>query len=264
MQTKDIGSNEDIKKKLLSQTNSNTALNGYKEEEIICNDLNKDKNLKKLFIKFSGNNYDYFTRVCGTYKCDIQTNDKTIMAQVKKYKNKQFQQLDRHWIDDLIKYIPELKNTAYILKNLCEYPLLNNSIYIDKSKYIKKLCILNYTQSTLDKFIDNLNKYKIKFLHYVFYGINQEIRPEYLFGVEYSNNKRTKIIIFKIIDIINYLGKLNFAITKRKTVIVLGVDSIISLRRKRGDKGKKSSNQLQTKIIISKLIPNVNHEQYIL
>jgi hypothetical protein len=255
---------DETKQKILSYTNSITAKNGYKEEELICNDLNKNNNLHKIVFEFIGNEYDNCSRISGNHKCDIKSNNKTIIAQVKKYKTNQFQQLDRHWIDDFIKYIPELEKVSFILKEVCEYPLLPNGTHVDKSKSLKKLCLTNYSQFILDNLISNLNENKKKILNYAFYGINKEMQPEYLFGVEYINDKRTKIIVFKIKDIITYLENLEFKITKGKTVIVLGDDNIISLQRKGGDGGKKSSNQLQIKIILSKLLNKVLHIQYIL
>ena len=182
---------------------------------------------------------------------------------MKKYKEGQFQQLDRHWIDDLIKNIPELNNASQILRELCEYPLLSGGTHIDKSMPLKKLCVSNYSQETLTNFLRLLNQHKRKILQYAFLGNNVEIQPEYLFGVEYNNDKREKIILFRITEIINYLETLDFKITKGKTVIVLGNDNILSLQRKGGDGGKKSSNQLQIKIIVSKLINKVNCLQHI-
>lgn len=259
--------NEEIKeanKKILSYINSNTAKNGYKEENLICNDLNTNTDIKKSFNDFIGNEYNNCVKLNGNNKCDILSENKNLTAQVKKYKKNQFQQLDRHWIDDLIKCIPELEKNSKMLKNLCEYPLLPNGTHIDKNKSIKKICLTNYSKSEINNFIDNMNKNKNKILNYAFFGTNQEIQPEFLFGVEYVDNKRYKIVLFKIIDVINYLKKLDFKISTKKTVIVLGDDNIISMQRKGGDKGKKSSNQLQIKIIISKLINKIPNLQHIL
>ena len=107
-----------------------------------------------------------------------------------------------------------------------------------------------------------LNKFKKHILEYAFYGSNLEIQPEYLFGVEYINVKRNKIVVFKIKDVINYLEKLNFRISPRKTVILLGENGTISLQRKGGDSGKKCSNQLQIKLILSNLINKVPTLEY--
>ena len=53
--------------------------------------------------------------------------------------------------------------------------------------------------------MDLLNKCKKQILEYAFYGPNLEIQPEYLFGVEYVNVKRDKIVVLKIKDVIKYL-----------------------------------------------------------
>ena len=246
----------------LSLINSHTAKNGYNEEELVCNDLNTNINVRQLIIEISRTTYETFLRINNNSKCDIQSTNKLINVQVKKYKQNRFQHLDRHWVDNLIKNIPELKNIDYILKNLCEKPLLNNGFYVDTSHSIVKLCSSNYSQSILDNFIDELNKNKQKILNFAFLGTNKNIQPDYMIGSEYVNNKRIKLIIFKIKDILIYLESLNFKITKRKTVIQLGDDSIISLQRKGGDNGKKSGNQLQFKIIISKLQDKVTYKEY--
>lgn len=254
------GSNTDLtdKVKLLSYTNSQTAKNGYKEEELVCKDLNNNKLLKDAFTPMLGDNYNECNRITGNHKCDIQSDNKILKGQVKKYKKGQFQQLARHWVSCLIKNIPELSEVSQILKDLFEYPLLPNGTHVDKSKHIKKLSnISNYSQETLDNLLDLLNKFKRQILQFAFYGLNLEIQPQYLFGVEYENTKRNKIVVFKIEDVIKYLEKLNFKISPRKTAILLGDNSTISLQRKGGDTGKKSSNQLQIKFILSNLIGKV-------
>lgn len=252
----------EAKVKLLSYNNSQTAKNGYKEEELVCKDLNNKTIIKETFSSILGNNFDECERITGNHKCDIQSKNKILKGQVKKYKNGQFQQLDRHWITNLIENIPELNDVLQIFKNLLEYPLLSNNTHVDKTKSIKKLCTSNYSQETLDNFLSILNKYKIRILKYAFLGTNLEIQPDYLFGVEYNDDKRIKIVVFKIKEIIDYLKKLEFKISPKKTVILLGNESIISLQRKGGDCGKKSSNHLQIKIILNKLINKVPNLQY--
>jgi hypothetical protein len=252
---------EDNKVRLLSYTNSQTAKNGYKEEELVCKDLN-NKLIKDAFTPMLGDNYNECNRITGNHKCDIQSDNKNLKGQVKKYKKGQFQQLDRHWISCLINNIPELNEVSQILKDLFEYPLLPNGTHVDKSKHIKKLCTSNYSQEILDNLLDLLNKFKRQILEYAFYGLSLEIQPEYLFGVEYENTKRNKIVVFKIEDVIKYLEKLNFKISPRKTAILLGDNSTISLQRKGGDTGKKSSNQLQIKLILSNLIDKVPMLEY--
>lgn len=248
--------------KTVSYKNSNTAKNGYKEEELVCDDLNKKMDFKEIISKIIGHEYDKCGRIHGHHKCDIQSNNKKLNIQVKKYKNRQFQQLDRHWVDDIIEYIPELKSESDILKGLCEYSLLPNGTHIDKRQPIKKLDTIHYSQERIDTFISVLNTYRNQVLNYAFLGTNKEIQPDLLIGVEYVYHTRIRIVIFKIKDILDYLETLTFNITKGKTVIVLGEDHILSIQRKGGDGGKKSSNQLQFKIIISKLLNKVPYLEY--
>jgi hypothetical protein len=243
----------------LSYINSQTAKNGYKEEELICKDLNNE-HIRKELIPILGNDYDECE--CNSIKgkkSDILSKNKIIKGQVKKYKKGRFQQFDRHWINNIVKYIPELKDTSQILKDLFEYPLLPNGTHVDKSKPIKKLCNSNYSQEVIENFLDILNNNITKILEYAFLGTDLEFMPEYLFGVEYVNEKRNKIIVFKITNIIKYLEKLKFKVSKNKTCILLGEQGTISLQRKGGDKGKKGGNQLQFKIILSNLIDKVSN-----
>jgi hypothetical protein len=243
----------------LSYINSQTAKNGYKEEELVCKDLNNE-HIRKELIAILGNDYDECE--CNSIKgkkSDILSKNKIIKGQVKKYKKGQFQQFDRHWINNIVKYIPELKDVSQILKDLFEYPLLPNGTHVDKSKPIKKLCNSNYSQEVIENFLDILNNNITKILEYAFLGTDLEFMPEYLFGVEYVNEKRNKIIVFKITNIIKYLEKLKFKVSKNKTCIILGEQGTISLQRKGGDKGKKGSNQLQFKIILSNLIDKVSN-----
>lgn len=253
---------EAMKVKLLSYTNSETAKNGYKEEELICKDLNNEI-IKRALMPILGNEYDECTTIPGkNHKSDIQSTNNNMKGQVKKYKKGQFQQLDRHWISDFLKNVPELNDVSQILKDLFEYPLLPNGKNVDKNKSLKKLCDPNYSQEELNNFLGLLNKYKKKILEYAFYGTKLEMQPKYLFGVEYEDKKRNKIVVFKIQEVISYLENLQFEISPRKTAILLGNDGIISLQRKGGDSGKKSSNQLQIKIILSKLLDKVPKSEY--
>lgn len=241
---------------------SEIAKSGYKEEKLVCKDLNNElikQNLKPTL----GDDYDKCDRIQGKHKCDIQSDNKNLSCQVKKYKPGQFQQLDRHWVDVLTKNIPELEEVSEIFKDFCEYPLLKDGKKVDKSKPLKKLCNTNYSQDILDKFLNMLNKYKKQILEYAFLGTNIEMQPEYLVGVEYNKNKnRKKIVAFRIRNIINYLETLEFKISPKKTRILLGDKGTISLQRKGGDKGNKSSNQLQIKIILSNLIDKVDNSYY--
>jgi hypothetical protein len=124
--------------------------------------------------------------------------------------------------------------------------------YIDKSIGRKLLDNTNFKDEELNRLLELLNIHKRSILTYAFLGTeNEDYVPEYLVGSEYVNNKRTRLCIWKIHDIISYLETNDFVISSRKSVIKLG--DVFSIQRKGGDGGRRSSNQLQMKIILSKL-----------
>jgi hypothetical protein len=249
---------EKTDEKKLSVTNSNTAKNGYAEEEHVCVDFNTNHDMREWFKILIPVTYDDCFRTKGNSKVDISSKNGELTAQVKKYKQGQFQQLDRHWVDDFIKCVPSLEKIQPILKNWCEYKLLENGSHVDKTSPIIKLCTSNYGNETLSEFIETLNINRRKILEYAFYGTNENCRPKYLIGLEYVNSSRNKMVVFRIQDIIMYLDTQIFRIKNSKSVIALGNNDAITLQRKGGDNGAKSSNQLQFKIIISALF-NVEH-----
>lgn len=252
---------EEAKKELLSHTNSKTAKDGYKEEQLICDDL-RDTQIQNKFSPILGNDYDECVRIHGNHKCDIQSKNKKLSAQVKKFQKGQFQQLDRHWVIDIVKNIPGLSSVSEIIKDLFEYPLLPNQTHVDKEKSIKTLSVTNYSQEKIDNFLSVLNQHKRHLLHYAFLGTNVEKKPDYLFGVEYVNKKRDTLFLFEIEKIMDYLLTLDFRVSPRKTVIWLGDEAIVSLQRKGGDSGRKSSNQVQIKVILSKLLDKVDNVKH--
>ena len=126
------------------------------------------------------------------------------------------------------------------------------------------MCTSNYSQTQLDNFVLTLNQYKRKILHYAFLGTNPDIVPTYLFGVEYVNDSRNKIVLMKIQDIIDYLETLDFKISKEKRWLPSAMTVYYLCSEKGGDGGKKGSNQLQVKLIVSKLLDKIQNLQYIL
>ena len=117
-----------IKKK--SSINSNTAKGGYKEEQLVCDDLNTNTSLRNTFSQILGDEYNTCSKIPGKTKIDIQSKDKKLSAQVKKYKKNQIQQLDRHWCKYWLDKIPELSDIYSLLKTLCEIPLKPNGTHV--------------------------------------------------------------------------------------------------------------------------------------
>lgn len=165
---------KELKSLRLSIINSNTAKNGFKEEDFICDYLNKNNDLlikTGKFKNFRVNDENFCYRKKDVSKIDILTTNEKFTAQVKKYVTGRFQQLGRMWIDDIIVHISQIKSISNMLKNLCEYPLDENNMII-KSHQRKCLSSQYYSKDELKTFIDVLNKNKKNLLKSAFYGLD--------------------------------------------------------------------------------------------
>ena len=228
---------------------SKTAKEGFKEEDLVVNDLNKIEELKFNFSNFLDKPLETFYKNIGTSKTDISDGKTNI--QVKKHKINQFGQIDRHYISYFFEKIPELENHKKILESMCMLPILDNGL-CDKNKEVVKMTIDNYQQNELDDLIKDLNKYKSKVIDYAFLGYEEKNKPNVLLGVEYDKEKnRNKMIFYKMKSVIKYLNTQQFKIRKSGTVIELG--DTFTMQRKGGDSGKKTANHLQFKLVFSKL-----------
>jgi hypothetical protein len=239
-------------KKILNKNSigSKIAKNGYAEEDYIISKLNEDNNLRLLFSNFVGKKITTNAiKIKGKKKSDIMISD--INIQHKKTKNNQFGQIDRHYIDDLIKYIPELNHCKYILQNLCELPINPITNLCNKNCKIKKLNKNNYSENELNNLINIFEKNKKNIINYAFSGIENKYIPD-IFSISlFNNNKREKIIFWKMNDIIKYLMSFNVKIKKSQTVIE--ISNGLTFQRKGGDSGKKQANNFQIKFIPTKL-----------
>jgi hypothetical protein len=229
---------------------SKTAKNGYKEEELVVNDLNNNIEIQEKLSNFVGvSTLSKFHKKIGTTKTDI--TDGFLKIQVKKYKIDQFGQIDRHYLDYFFEKIPELILFKKLLTGICNLPVLENGL-CDKSKNIIKLTKDNYKEEELNQLIEHLNKYKNQIINYAFLGYDDLYKPNMLLGVEYDKKKkRKKIIVYKMEDVINYLSTQTFKIRKSGTVIELG--TAFTFQRKGGDSAKKTANHIQFKLVFSNL-----------
>jgi hypothetical protein len=230
--------------------NATTAINGFKEEEFIVEFINSNNQFREKLVKLDSKILlARYRQLKGTTKIDI-TNGHTGL-QIKKYKHKIFGQLDRRPLYSVIHNIPALKKIRKYLQNLFELELLSCGKMVDKTQTIVKLTYDNYSQQELTTIVKIINEQKSKLIEMAFHGFHNKEKPIYLFGIEYKNKQRNNLIIYKITDIIEYLQKHEFQIKKSGTVIELA--GCFSIQRKGGDAGKKTSNDMQTKLVFSKL-----------
>ena len=76
---------------------THVALGGFEEERKVCDLLNT------LFPE------KRFRVLGGRSKTDVASEDNKLRFQVKRYQPKQFQQIDRRWLDNLLDGLSDLK-----------------------------------------------------------------------------------------------------------------------------------------------------------
>jgi len=213
------------------------AKGGYNEEKHILSIIYDfiDYALLKLgFEKIRCNNAK---QIVGTKKSDIQVGPVNI--QVKKTTGI-FGQVGRYWIDKLVSIIPDLSNVSYILKKTWEFPVVDNKCVRTNCKFN------NFSNKELLNLVDTLEKTKIDILKFAFLGDNPEYYPDLFLVSYYKNNTRNKIIVWKTMDIIDYIAEFPVRIRERGTVIEFG--PAFTMQRKGGDSGNPTANQLQFKL----------------
>ncbi len=253
---------KNLQHKTLSVINSETAKNGYKEEQLICNDL-KNPEIKKALYDIINQEFNSCQTVGGTHKTDIQSDNKLLKIQCKKGKKGQFQQLFRKRLDGFMQKFPQINDCTDILTDVFEYPLTPCGKYVDKSIPLKKLDCQHYKETELKHLLESFNNNIEEILKFVLLGEDEDMKPNILIYSEYEDKIRKRIIAFKYTDIIQHLKTLKFHISPRKTGLRLK-PKVLSIQRKGGDGGKKGSNQIQFKIIPSILIDlGIPYSQYI-
>ena len=238
-----------------TETGSKIAKGGFKEEHLVCDDFATSTSLRTKFCQTFGidNSGDTlrFSKVPGTTKTDCISNCSSIRLQIKKGKKGQSGQVDRHWVDTISNMLPCLMPIKHMLKGLCEYDLKPDGT-IDKANGRKLLTLQNYTQSELDFLVKVLDDNKRDIIETVLLGTDTVTKPTHMAYVSYDKTKRHTLKIWRMSDIVNSLIEQPSSISKKGATF--SVCDAISFQRKGGDGGKKSSNQLQAKIVPSKII----------
>jgi hypothetical protein len=222
------------------------AEDGIKEEIFIANMLNTDDEFRnKINSKFKINLTCDAKVLNGSSKTDIVCGN--INIQVKKTKKGQYGQVARQCIKNLIEYIPELKQVQYMLKDMCELPVvrIDGKKMCDKTSTVKRINNENYSESEIKDFLKIIEQNKKKILEYAFLGTCGDKYPE-LFVVSVHNKYKNSIVIWKTIDIINDIFEQKVNIWKGANIVEIGKS--FYLQRKGGDSGKESANNFQFKL----------------
>lgn len=216
---------------------SSTAKGGFEEEkyiaQLICENLDFNHALR-IYFNLSDNEIAHISKG----KCDYMMFGANV--QHKKTKSGQSQQLDRHWVRDLINHVPNLKPIEPMLKNLCE-----------KKGHDKTRKLDHYLPSERDHLLKMLEENKKSVLEYIFLGIDPDTRPDILSYSIFEAKIRKLIVFIRMEHVLEHYMKGTLSIRASETVTDFG--NGLTFQRKGGDAGKESANQYQFKIVPTKL-----------
>lgn len=246
--------------------------NGKKAEEYFSELLSNIDFFTLFMLHFNINITKKYHTSCmvlsGNTKTDVMYCD--IGFQVKSYRipQKHPQQIHKSTLDCFLQWceLNKDKKIKDIFQRFIEIPLIkeqNGKKIVNKSLFTSSLLLPeNYTIEELEYITTILNRNKQKIINVVFGGNpldNKNTKPKFFCCLSYkkTENLPNKLAIFNIFSVMKFLLKFNFTITENGKTISLG--DILYLRRKGGDCGKPSSNQLQIVMNIEKLI-NLLHE----
>ena len=160
-------------------------------------------------------------------KVDVTNGE--VHIQVKKSKVGQFQQISRGTVDNLVRALPELACITNLLKERCE----------ERKHFSPGV-------------LETLNSSKRRILEHALLGYG-DTKPDILCVTEWDkkDSKRMKIMFVPMKDVIDTLMRYDFVIRKSRTVIELGPS--FTIQRKGGDGGRQSANDIQFKIVPSRI-----------
>jgi hypothetical protein len=161
-------------------------------------------------------------------KGKVDVTNETVNIQLKKSKVGQFQQVARGTVDNLITKVPELVTIEEQLKDRCVH---------------KKLFDASVLRS--------LNENKRKIIEHALLGYDK--KPDILCISEWNkkDTRREKLQFMPMKNVVESLMEYDFKLRKSGTVIELGPS--FTIQRKGGDGGRVSANDIQFKIVPSRL-----------
>ena len=231
---------------------STTAKNGYLEEDWIISQFagaSAPSPFESSFMSWYGLpiSNESATHVYGHKKCDFRYGP--LGFQWKRTKQGQFGQIARHEVNRMLKAIPALEPLCDLFHTMCVFPLEGNRVV---QPVIRPLLTPEFVHQTkLDEFITLLTTHKRTLLEYALLGTNPNMKPD-LFGITiYEQGKRHSIQVWRTSVLLDYLAQYSVRIRASGTVVEIG--KAFTFQRKGGDSGATSSNQLQFKLVSTKI-----------
>lgn len=260
----------------LAGAGSRTALGGLEEEAFVARYLNERAGLRAVLAGFADGGGGPrggrqavvpagFRRARGRGKTDVVDARGALRIQVKKTRALQFGQVGRHYVDELVRVVPGLGGVpAGMLKGLCELPVLAGTGRVDRSAGgVTPLAPPAYSAAELGALKTALAANKRALLEFTLRGRPGDPQPDLLALVDHRPRAgglparraatRSGLAFVRLADVVDALcERFEFEISAGATVLHLG--RVFSLQRKGGDGGRKTSNQLQFKVMFSRLL----------
>lgn len=242
-------------KKKLIQLGSRTAKRGFKNEKDIVKKFNiwqEDEDAQE-WLKIMGYDLRRIEKVkaiiiTGSHKTDVQVQITIYLKEaiaienlsIKLVSNPQgFNQVDKRWVDKYAKMWNIPKNITEALK------LFTGEIKPDKGDLRDpRRMFLNEMNIKIQKLIINFfSNNKILIVSDILKG-NDEFPVNWMMIVLKKKNEKSEWILKHINQVLNIFGSGNIRITAHGSLKI----GKITMQRKGGDAGRKTSNMLQFKI----------------
>lgn len=258
--------------KALSYTNSQTAKNGYKEEELVCNDLNNNKLIKEAFKPMSGSD----TAKSGFKAEEIFRTDANIKNSLEKHFKKSIKKIIKaphgEKYDNIIIFEDE-SNYKIQNKKFLNFGGRGDSFdrrHIKKTfnnryirKYLTRLTLDRRTKRTTsmskeqkedfislcNKNLDDIKQYLKKTL----IGTDENKNEYWCFMKTDKDLSKKQLHLIESEKLYNFLEKnINIDIKLRNNGTRLHLSKYIALQRKGGGKTDHAPNHIQAKLTITK------------
>lgn len=244
-------------KKDLVQRGSQTAKNGFQNENDVVNIFNNWKNddlakdwLRSMNYKLDEIEYVNANKIKGSFKADIQVQINVEIKlkklldvqniQVKLVSNPSgFNQIDKRWID---KYV-ELWNIPNDVAKVLKYFTGEISPYISASKDPRRMFMTEFTQDEQQLVINFIKMHQSLIVSDILKGRGQ-FSAEWMLVIFKLEDQKIQWVLKPMNYCLNLFGNGEVEITKQGSIKIAN----ITMQRKGGDGGRKTAQMLQFKI----------------
>ncbi len=254
-------------KEILIHRGSQTAKNGFKNEDFTIAEFNNWQNSEFAPLWLKAMDYDLTdiesvraTKVKGSFKADIQVEIKIEIKlksltdiqnlQVKLVSNpKGFNQIDKRWL----KKYNELWNIPNDVYELLQYFTGEKSPKIDHPRDARRMFADEFSKDEQQLLLTFFHDNKTLIVNDILKGRGKFSAEWMLVILKLKDTDMINWALEPINKILNHFGNGEISITQRGSFKI----GNITIQRKGGDNGRKTANMLQFKINPAELVQNI-------